>query len=336
MILVCKLKKNILLSFVQLQCFRSLVSENSDLLNCDYTIHPQWLLDKPSANPDNWYKSTGELTDPGENESSGHVSTENCITDESGWTEKEKNLLERGIEIFGKSNVRLSQFIGSKSASEVKYYLKNFYNENQTASRTFSGCLIEDNVINDTEIPASIEEVIAAVSTGKSSISISSKRARKKSNSFSGDSSSSEISNIPSGQSLLKSYYLKAQKNNPKEFKKKLKLKSKFKVSVHINRHKEHKIKEKYKVKATDDEKKIVETRKVEITTGVGLAVPISDGEEIVSGKFLSNNKCNINFLSLISPLVTSNYLVYFELLVNECVIYMFISVKEFMNTIYL
>lgn len=324
------------MSFVQLQCFRSLVSENSDLLNCDYTIHPQWLLDKPSANPDNWYKSTGELTDPGENESSGHVSTENCITDESGWTEKEKNLLERGIEIFGKSNVRLSQFIGSKSASEVKYYLKNFYNENQTASRTFSGCLIEDNVINDTEIPASIEEVIAAVSTGKSSISISSKRARKKSNSFSGDSSSSEISNIPSGQSLLKSYYLKAQKNNPKEFKKKLKLKSKFKVSVHINRHKEHKIKEKYKVKATDDEKKIVETRKVEITTGVGLAVPISDGEEIVSGKFLSNNKCNINFLSLISPLVTSNYLVYFELLINECVIYMFISVKEFMNTIYL
>lgn len=106
----------------------SLVSQNSDLLNCDYTIHPQWLLDKPSANPDNWYNSG--INDRIENNSLGHVSTENYITDESGWTEKEKNLLERGIEIFGKSNIRLSQFIGSKTASEVKYYLKNFYLEN--------------------------------------------------------------------------------------------------------------------------------------------------------------------------------------------------------------
>lgn len=59
----------------------------------------------------------------------GHVSTENCITDESGWTEKEKTLLQRGLEIFGKSSMRLAQFIGSKSASEVRYYLKNFFTE---------------------------------------------------------------------------------------------------------------------------------------------------------------------------------------------------------------
>lgn len=62
------------------------------------------------------------------------ISSENSITDESGWTEKEKNLLYRGIEIFGKSNIRLSQFIGSKTGSEVKYYLKNFYSEIQCAS----------------------------------------------------------------------------------------------------------------------------------------------------------------------------------------------------------
>lgn len=51
------------------------------------------------------------------------------ITDESGWTEKEKDLLKRGIEIFGKSHFRLSQFIGSRTAAEVKYFLKNFYTD---------------------------------------------------------------------------------------------------------------------------------------------------------------------------------------------------------------
>jgi hypothetical protein len=80
----------------------------------------------------------------------GHVSTENSITDESGWTEKEKNLLERGIEIFGKSNVRLSQFIGSRTPSEVKYYLKNFYMETQTAYSSFNSGIVEDiNIVNN-------------------------------------------------------------------------------------------------------------------------------------------------------------------------------------------
>lgn len=111
-----------------------MISQNSDLLNCEYTIHPQWLLDKPSTNPDNWYNTNTSSESPEklqlENDTLGHLSTENCITDESGWTEKEKNLLERGIEIFGKSNVRLSQFVGSKTSAEVRYYLKNFYSEN--------------------------------------------------------------------------------------------------------------------------------------------------------------------------------------------------------------
>lgn len=57
--------------------------------------------------------------------------TENLVNDDSGWTEKEKSLLTRGIEIFGKSSLRLSQFIGSKTATEVRYYLKHFYSDVQ-------------------------------------------------------------------------------------------------------------------------------------------------------------------------------------------------------------
>lgn len=134
------------------------MSQNADLLNCDYTIHPQWLLDKPSANPDCWYDnnsvlSTG-LEKPGsefgssDNETLGHVSTENSITDESGWTEKEKNLLERGIEIFGKSNVRLAQFIGSRTPAEVKYYLKNFYMEAQISHNGLNTKIEDVNNVN--------------------------------------------------------------------------------------------------------------------------------------------------------------------------------------------
>lgn len=138
------------------------MSQNSDLLNCDYTIHPQWLLDKPSANPDCWYDTNSilstELPEQKPNEfpnsdsdNLGHVSTENAITDESGWTEKEKNLLQRGIEIFGKSNVRLSQFIGSRTPSEVKYYIKNFHTEVQTSYRGFNagGMVDEMNIVNN-------------------------------------------------------------------------------------------------------------------------------------------------------------------------------------------
>lgn len=91
------------------------------------------------------------------NENMGHISTENSITDESGWTEKEKNLLERGIEIFGKSNIRLAQFVGTKTASEVKYYLKNFYMENHTNYKGFIEGVVDENnlisdVLNDTQV----------------------------------------------------------------------------------------------------------------------------------------------------------------------------------------
>ncbi|CAH1976824.1 unnamed protein product [Acanthoscelides obtectus] len=144
----------------------TLVSQNADILNCDFTIHPQWLLDKPSANPDNWYDTNNlsmSLLERSqlETDSLGQTSTENSITDESGWTEKEKNLLERGIDIFGKSNVRLAQFIGSKTPSEVRYYLKNFYLENHShddkcLNDGFTGDIctaqLADDVLDDTQV----------------------------------------------------------------------------------------------------------------------------------------------------------------------------------------
>jgi len=136
------------------------VSQNSDLLNCDYTIHPQWLLDKPSGNPDNWYNENSAPTtsDCSDSDGIGQVSLENCITDESGWTDKEKNLLQRGLEIFGKSSVRLSQFIGSKSASEVKYYLKNFFTGSLSGYRCSDSCtedvpnIVNSDVLHDDQV----------------------------------------------------------------------------------------------------------------------------------------------------------------------------------------
>ncbi|CAH0555880.1 unnamed protein product [Brassicogethes aeneus] len=285
----------------------TLVSENAELLNCDYTIHPQWLLDKPSANPDNWYQTGSEIQENNESESLGHVSTENCITDESGWTEKEKNLLERGIEIFGKSNVRLSQFIGSKTASEVKYYLKNFYTENQGSYRTYSECLVEDNnlvsdVLDDTQIPASIEEVIAAVSTAKSTVPLSGKKVRKKSNSFTNDSYNMDINEIPSGHSVLKSNYSKENKLKKSDLSKmkqknkgkksvKFKFKTKLKIPL-FPKEKVKKVREQVRqktVKFMNECSKKTEITKVEITTGVGLSVPICEGEEIIKLKKVEN-----------------------------------------------
>lgn len=128
-------------------------------MKCDYTIHPQWLLDKPSTNPDCWYSTSDSefsLDIPSQTEIPP-MSTENSITDESGWTEKEKNLLCRGIEIFGKSNVRLSQFIGSKSSSEVKYYLKNFYSELQCANNSE---VIYDNYVQETVVSTQSSESV--------------------------------------------------------------------------------------------------------------------------------------------------------------------------------
>ena len=123
-----------------------LVSQTSDILNCDYTIHPQWLLDTPSTNPACWYGTAAsdlvsDLDSQPESASSSYVIFENDARDESGWSEKDKNLLRRGIEIFGRgmgSNVRLSQFMGSKTPSEIKHYLKHYYTEFEVDCNNFN------------------------------------------------------------------------------------------------------------------------------------------------------------------------------------------------------
>ncbi|CAH1171169.1 unnamed protein product [Phaedon cochleariae] len=278
----------------------SLVSENSDLLKCDYTIHPQWLLDRPSANPDNWYNTNIPSLSQSENDALGLICTQNSITDESGWTEKEKSLLERGIEIFGKSNDRLSQFIGSKTASEVKYYLKNFYSEHQTNANlnesilehTINTSLVTD-VLNENQIPASVEEVIATVSTAKPTIqTFNHKRQRrsslrgcfntndlKKSVSFS--KFHHDRSNAPSKQHK-KNLMMERKTTNlkPSKFRERVKMKMSSCVSTSG-------IKQKI-VKISNESSKQSEIKKAVITTGQGLSVPICEGEEIVKLKSAS------------------------------------------------
>ncbi|XP_018571801.1 histone H2A deubiquitinase MYSM1-like isoform X2 [Anoplophora glabripennis] len=274
----------------------SLVSQNTELLNCDYTIHPQWLLDKPSANPDNWYDTSSSASSldkiQTESDSLGHVSTENSITDESGWTEKEKNLLDRGIEIFGKSNVRLSQFIGSKTSAEVKYYLKNFYLDGQNTHKNLNDGIFEElsttnlvsDVLNDTQIPASIEEVIEAVSTAKPTVQMH-KRARKRSSSNS-DLCDINLKDVPRGHSLLKSNYKKKHLYNSHS---KNKIQSmEFKIKTKLRMAPEMKSKGNQKI--VNIQKQTSEFRRVEITTGKGLAVPICEGEEIVKIKKIEDD----------------------------------------------
>lgn len=140
-----------------------------NFLNCDYTVHPQWLLDRPSTNPDCWYNNStsNRSREDSDQEPIGHITTENSITDESGWTEKEKTLLERGIEIFGKSPLRLSQFIGTKTPSEIKYYLKSFYMELhpthfvRNSVRKLSDDFLElENILIDSQIPCTSEQIV--------------------------------------------------------------------------------------------------------------------------------------------------------------------------------
>lgn len=74
--------------------------------------------------------------------------TENLVNDESGWTEKEKSLLARGIEIFGKSSLRLAQFIGSKTPSEVRFYLKHYYSDVQLSYNISEDVGLEEIVLD--------------------------------------------------------------------------------------------------------------------------------------------------------------------------------------------
>ncbi|XP_017778225.1 PREDICTED: histone H2A deubiquitinase MYSM1-like [Nicrophorus vespilloides] len=285
----------------------SLVSQNSDILNCDYTIHPQWLLDKPSTNPALWYNNTtdGDLELTKQYEFEPHITTENSITDESGWTEKEKNLLNRGIEIFGKSNLNLSQFIGSRTPAEVRYFLKNFYSDvelSYTPLNDDSQCVEEtiessfladdtDQILEDSEIPASIEEVIAAVSTAKPTVPNNKKCVNPKKKS----SKLINYASIPSGQSLLRSNYVKSKEVKKKILtnsnKKSVKFKFKTKLKVMDSRKNCPSGKPlkamNYKPirrRSTKSETESVksESSDVQIVTGNGLAVPVCEGEEVI------------------------------------------------------
>ncbi|VEN42502.1 unnamed protein product [Callosobruchus maculatus] len=267
----------------------ALVSQNADILNCDFTIHPQWLLDKPSANPDNWYNSNNlsmsllEKTQL-DNDNLGHMSTENSITDESGWTEKEKNLLERGIEIFGKSNVRLAQFIGSKTPSEVRYYMKNFYIENHSTERRISDGFVGDvassqlvdDVLEDNQIPASMEEVIAAVSTAKPTVSSQSQKPFKK-KTYQANYQAAPFrakTRIASGSSVkMKNKKIKDMK--PKN--KTPKIKYKFRQEMNMNK---------------DDQ---IIIHNADTTKGSDVVVPLCEGEEIIILKKADESESDVD-----------------------------------------
>nr|CAI5869811.1 unnamed protein product [Callosobruchus analis] len=265
----------------------TLMCQNADILNCDFTIHPQWLLDRPSANPENWYNSNNlsmnllEKTQL-ENDNLGHMSTENSITDESGWTEKEKNLLERGIEIFGKSNVRLAQFIGSKTPSEVRYYMKNFYIENHSTERQISdgfvgdigSAQLVDDVLDDNQIPASMEEVIAAVSTAKPTIPSQRQKPFKK-KTYHSDYEPAPFrakTKITSGSSVkIKNKKIRdiKVKNKPQKIKYKFTQKKNMKTVMN-----------------KDDEKFI---HNIETSKRSDLVVPLCEGEEIIRKSILKS-----------------------------------------------
>lgn len=140
------------------------------------------MLDKPSANPTSWYQNESGSSFPSdltlgnpqnaldfesETKDNTQVCTENVINDQSGWTDKEKSLLNRGIEIFAKSSVCLSQFIGSKSAAEVKHYLKHYYSDVQliydlndglsTEESLGSSVTITETVIDEIEVSITLE-----------------------------------------------------------------------------------------------------------------------------------------------------------------------------------
>lgn len=167
--------------------------------------------------------------------------TENLVNDDSGWTEKEKSLLTRGIEIFGKSSLRLSQFIGSKTSSEVRYYLKHFYSDVQQLSynitdggvNSLEDIALDNDILGENQIPASIEEVIQSDTTEKTVSYVS--------------------------------------------YKNKTSVKRKTKEKTGRGA--------KFKEKIDDSEKFENDNQKavVQISTGNGLAVPMCDGEEVVS-----------------------------------------------------
>ncbi|KAK4875298.1 hypothetical protein RN001_011720 [Aquatica leii] len=231
-----------------------LESHNSEILSCNCS--PQWYLDQHSSTC--WYNNHSDIcTDFGQeptHKPENQISTENNINDDSGWTKKEKSLLERGIEIFGRSNARLAQFIGTKSTAEVKHFLKHYFVNNGTSlqlecddqtvieetivtSDSVLEISAENEILHDSQIPASIEEVIAVVSTAIPTIPVNSKKLRKNSGTSNVDTQIN-FNNIASGQSVLKNsvykHFKSANKNSklPATFKRRITSEAKFKFKT--------------------------------------------------------------------------------------------------------
>ncbi|XP_018333074.1 uncharacterized protein LOC108742382 [Agrilus planipennis] len=168
----------------------ALGSQNSDLLTCDYTTplfldnsgtHALWF-----SNGNSYFSSelqTEHLANAQQEKvnSSKEIpstSSGNIVSDSSGWTIKEKGLLCNGVQIFGKNNVCLAKFIGSKSADEVNFYLKHFY-EDHLKSMSSDSLNSDTKIVSDCETPASIEEAMVSVSTAKPTVPETSKRLTK-------------------------------------------------------------------------------------------------------------------------------------------------------------
>lgn len=74
------------------------------------------------------------------------------MSDESGWTEREKSLLDRGIEIFGRSALRLAQFVGSRTTAEVRHYLRHFYKDVRATCEVDEDVGSVEEVVGETEV----------------------------------------------------------------------------------------------------------------------------------------------------------------------------------------
>ncbi|GLH08230.1 Histone H2A deubiquitinase MYSM1 [Gryllus bimaculatus] len=150
--------------------------QGAELLNCDYNIGSHWLLDAP--NQSCWYATADEAKSYDRNQFSFPSSLASGVSDSlpstsqwddnDSWTDKEKSLLEQGLEIFGHSWTQLAQFIGTKTTHQVKNYVTsqnihfgqtaenfNFDSSNHGNSEVFNF----SELIDDMQIPASMEEV---------------------------------------------------------------------------------------------------------------------------------------------------------------------------------
>ncbi|XP_046407577.1 histone H2A deubiquitinase MYSM1-like [Ischnura elegans] len=189
----------------RLHCYDGgvLGAQSSDLLS-DY-IAPQWLLDasQPWYSADDKSRGTSDRLLPEERQhtfgfsslsgvespTKSTPSTSRWEESDLSWTEREKSLIEKGLEMFGKSWNKIAQFIGTKTGTQVKNYVKwerNSRSDESIVTEVNSSSNFDQQtgevfsfseIIDDMQIPASMEEVIAVVSTASPTIPISLPRA---------------------------------------------------------------------------------------------------------------------------------------------------------------